>query len=227
MRVELCEDDGFLFNGTPKSIVVLVTADDGRKVKFPYNAKNSLAKLYMDAREFCINVPHSTFIDNSELAMSKLSLRDSSKDKHFTLADPNKIEREDIVRCIMLEKREDSCSLKVGGEYRILKVHRKDFPTGPNGEMQTVYDGYDVVDDNSPNPIRTMVFPHEVTLLRKRTPPNQKVRILEEIINCGFCQEPNALPLNEEKNKYIGSCSKCSQPIEAERPSVKSTNKAS
>ena len=103
MRIELNEDDGVFFGGTPKNIVVTVTMDDGKKVKFPYSASKSMASLYKDIRKFCPQAPAVTIDDEPQFPFVK---RDISQDKHLVISDPKKIEREDIVSCIHLEKRE-------------------------------------------------------------------------------------------------------------------------
>lgn len=317
MQIMLGEDDAMFFAGVPRNIVVTVVMDDGKKVKFPYDARKSMASLYKDIRDFCLNVSRVPFgeiscftetknmlicfyeeklpevqfkfgkekeqilqslscrvyerveeitsiklgakkkNDLSELLKSlfetgkidergmqslwevcsgtSFQLQPSSEDSVVVsrspqritpernqeydkkiVIDSNRIEREDIVRCVALEARESSCELKVGGEYRILKVFRKDIPT-VDGKMQTIYDGYEVVDDNSPSPIRTFVFPHEVVLLRKRVTPPAKFSSFEQVVSCAECGEPSALVLDKEKDKYVGECVKCNKPMEVER----------
>lgn len=220
MQIFLGEDDGFLFAGVPRNIVVTVITDDGKKTKFPYDAKKSMARLYKDVRDF---IHESNYSEHKEeIPKPYIPARDPSLDKHLVVSDGNKIEREDIVSCIHLEKRESSCDLKVGGQYRVLKAFRKDLPDA-NGKMHTIYDGYDVIDDSSASPIRTFVFPHEVVLLRKRSPAPQKTSNFEQIVSCAECGEPSALVLDKEKDKYIGECFKCHKPMEAER--AKSSDK--
>ncbi len=217
MQIILGEDDAIFHGGVPKNIVVTVTMDDGKKVKFPYSAEKSMSSLYEDIRNFCPSAPeHKGEVVPSVRSEFKIPPRDESKDRQLVISDPNKIEREDIVRCVVLEKRESSCDLKVGGEYRVLKAIRKDIPTA-DGKIQTVYDGYEVIDDTSASPIRTFVFPHEVQLLRKRTPPPEKISNYEEIVICAECKEPSALVLDKEKDKYVGECVKCGKPMEKDR----------
>lgn len=223
MQITLCEDDGIFHDGVPTMVVLMVTFDDGKKKRIPYPAEKSISALYQDLNEIAPkvsvapqeNIADGDFVDiyNKNInviagkfepvattikAMAPKSLIDKS----------NIIEKEDIVTLVMLDpgrEKDETCLLEVGQELRVIKVKYGG----------TVIDGvapqaqqYDVVNDQSGRPERTVVYPHEVRLKRKRMPP---VAVLEhkfeEMLPCPSCSAVNALML--EGDEFKGVCSEC------------------
>lgn len=55
MKIELCEDNGFLSDdGKPTLVVLVVTHDNGNKTRIPYEAGKTIANLYEDARRLAL-----------------------------------------------------------------------------------------------------------------------------------------------------------------------------
>ena len=52
MKIELCEDNGFLNDGKPTLVVLVVTLDDGKSIRIPYQAENTIQQLYNDVKKF-------------------------------------------------------------------------------------------------------------------------------------------------------------------------------
>lgn len=221
MQITLCEDNGFLTGGTPTMIVVAVTLDDGRQIKFPYDASKSVSALYEDCRAFGGNAPVVIHEEYKPLLREPTKFIPPAKAPEPEIR-TNDIEREDIVICIQVLKRgEDDAAkdpdIRLGAEYRVLKIHKVTV-SNEAGESKAHVEYYDVIDDNAPVKRRLAVYPQEIQLLRKHTPgPAQELKY-EMIHACGFCKTANALVLDNVKDKYVGICTKCGKDIEADRP---------
>lgn len=225
MKIELGENDSLLFeDGIPRSIVVTVITDGGKKHVFPYPSEKSMSALYADVKRL-------TGLTGEQVKISSaLSLETLPSVPTETPApappissNPNEIEAEDIVRCVNVFSRYDgpgqppTVELQTGAEYRVLKVHRMMVDVPGQGQIRQAT-GYDIINDNAPVPKRVTVFPNEVVLVRKRAPAAPKVLKFEMMAACGYCGTDNALAIDEIRNIYVGSCSKCGKLIEAERP---------
>jgi len=110
----------------------------------------------------------------------------------------NKIEYNDIVEYIG-PTGEDNTDLKIGAEYRVLKVSSR---------------MYDIVNDKADFRIRLSVYHNWVRLLRKNPLPKvEKLMEFQQVVTCE-CGEENALVL--QGDKYTGDCI-CGKHLEVER----------
>lgn len=197
MRIELCEDNGVLNGGKPTLVIVLI---DG-KTRVPYPADKTIQQLYEDVYRMLPTIPFK------QPEIPQISTPTPIMN---TSIGSIEIEREDMVKCVKVIKREIGMDLnntpKMGGIYRVLDIHKA------GGEVI----GYDVLDDVANNKIRMPVFKDEVALHQKFVKPAPRIEVLSVTKLCA-CGEISAIPLNEEGSMYIGPCSKCSAQLVEKR----------
>ena len=152
MKIELCEDNGFLNGGKPTLVVLVI---DG-KHRIPYEATKTIQELYADVAKVC-DIDATLQL---ETALSPLYLSNEIKPTTTGKFDLTEIQKEDIVKCIKVHPREEGadCDLEIGDEYRVLSI------TKDRGQATS----YDIVDDNSPTPYRIRCIADEIELSRKR-----------------------------------------------------------
>lgn len=238
MQITLCEDDGVFHGGIPTMVVLMVKFDNGSTKRLPYPADKSISNLYEDLAAIApqASVSHyagseMVMMDDEPIKAHEASSSPANANKGHSsevtatlvYVNPNIIEKEDIVTLIKIDEgrnKDATCDLVVGGEYRVIKVFNVGVTLPGKDSITKMVQGYDVVSDSSDRPERTRVFPHEVQLLRKRTPPPPKEQSkIEEILNCPTCQEPNACYLDGAAFK--GECVSCHNPIEIKRMIVR------
>lgn len=228
MQITLLEDDSIFFDGVPKNVVLSIVFDDGSKKRLPYSAEKSIAALYEDIsriapmvsqlpqqEELQYNEP--IFLKSKLTVVAPTIVNEVAKEV-FKEDKSHVIEKEDIVTLIKLEDRGEgaSCDLVVGQEYRVISVIQSGVTLPGQDRITQIVHGYDVVNDHGDRPERTRVFPHEVTLKRKRIPPPAFVKSkVEEILHCPHCDAINALAL--DGITFKGVCSGCQQDIAIER----------
>jgi len=213
MKIELCEDNSFLNDGTPTLVVLVITLNDGKNVRIPYQADKTIQELYVDANKMIEKMGVHTNINQIETFVNQSIPKTGSellgkKDENSA----NEIQREDIVKCVKKHPREAGADddLEVGNEYRVIFVKKK--------RDQVLY--YDVLDDKAENRYRINVLPDEIELVRKRKPKTNPVKknYKQEIISCD-CGEQNALDLIGDR--YEGTCEKCGCHLVKERSVAK------
>ena len=203
MEIKLSEDNGFLFGGVPTLVVVTVTFDNGKVVRFPYQAEKAISALYEDLSRVNVEEVAKSFV--LEVARPKEVKLSVPRETVETVTNQNEIEREDIVTCIKVEDRGQGATvdLHVGGEYRVLKVHAQSV-TLADGLTKRVVNGYDIVDDTAPVQFRTFVAAHEVALARKHGPKPKKFLTKEVDLKCPGCGEVVYCGLQD--GFYSGEC---------------------
>lgn len=205
MKIELCEDNGFLNNGKPSLVVLVVTTADGKQKRFPYAAKNTIQQLYVDIRQ-AMSLPSNPAMPEEIEERAEISTIDKKMDNTTS----NVIAREDTVKCVNVVERdvglESDMIPKVGKEYRILNIIKRD------GKVSL----YEVLDDAADNKIRIPVFPSEVELAKKFVPPPPRKMTYSVTRKCS-CGEVNAIDLNNDGEKYSGVCMSCGLVIEEKR----------
>lgn len=212
-KIILCEHDGVFFGGIPRNVVMMVTFFNGSEIRVPYAADKPISALYEDLNAIApeegspIEVL-STGEVKSEKHVSSAPLAKAiatAKVIHDTIDKSYTIEKEDIVKLIMLDpgrNKDQTCLLVVGQELRVITIRKSN----------NIVTSYEVVDDLCPRPERTTVYPQEVVLLRKRTPKEAILELkIEEIIPCPHCNVPN--PLFLDGSEFKGICSECKQDI--------------
>ena len=205
MRIELCEDNGFLNDGKPTLVVLVV---DG-KIRIPYEATKTIQELYEDVAKLPKSKDMSLFEN-----IPVVDFNDPEKEVVKPIDFTGQIEREDIVKCTNLEKDLDgnvNPDIKIGNEYRVSEIHKH------NGVMTYL----EVYDDSHSDKGRIAVLPSEVELVRKRVKQPPRKQILEMTKKCDECEEINAIYLNKETDMYEGICIRCGVAITENRPSVK------
>ncbi len=221
MKIELCEDNGFLNDGKPTLVVLVI---DG-KTRIPYEATKTIQELYEDVGKFALN---SINKEASEISGVNIISEPSADSVYNSIQEmykesANQIQKEDIVKCVKIHPREEGadCDLEVGDEYRVLSISKN--------KGQDI--SYDVVDDNSPTPFRIKCMPDEVSLLRKRKIKTNPVKkdYKQEMMKCSNCGTQNALNLCEDESieghyqKYVGNCSECKSLLIMPKPYAKSS----
>lgn len=210
MQITLCEDDSFLHGGVPKNIVVMVTLDDGKKIRFPYAADKSMSSLYSDINENISKIKTVVCLPQSpvEVPPSVVAIPPKALSPSST-GDISKIEREDLVRCVRLEPRGEGATVDIamGDVVRVLKV-LKNVLGGPDGKLRDIINGYEVVNDSHPVKRRIFVFPHEVELVSKRKLQGiEAVKEIEEILDCPVCRDERVSCVLQGSD-FHGSCTK-------------------
>jgi hypothetical protein len=226
MKIELCEDNGLISeNGVPTMVVLLITLENGNKVRVPYDARKTIQDLYADAEVIADAKKFDKFVNPDPQPAIKVGVQIQNTDLIADQAQslmqtqtpmPNRssiIEREDIVQCVDLEKDLDGNvnvgreEMVIGNFYRVIDIYKKD-------RMIT---HYDVLDDEKNDKIRIPVFPREIKLFKKRIQGPPRKMVFDTIKNCE-CGEKNVLLLDESINKYVGTCERCGKALQAERP---------
>ena len=220
MKIELCEDNGFLNNGKPTLVVLVI---DGR-TRIPYEATKTIQQLYEDIAKMPQptdmslddNVPVMTIEDVGNSAEHKKILAEqvipslSQNDVKLKPSEITEIEREDIVKCVKVYPRDEGADndLEVDHEYRVISIKKE----------KGVILFYDIIDDNAGTKYRITCLPDEIELLRKRQPKTNPVKkdYFQEMMKCAQCGTENALDLVGDK--YVGECMKCQARLEKERP---------
>ena len=214
MKIELCEDNGFLSpDGKPSLVVLVVTGDDGHQIRIPYAAKNTIATLYKDVKKFFntydIDKIEDVVSGNSDKEAIAIQYGDNIA-KKFAEKDSKVIEREDIVKCIRLEKDLDGNvneDIAVGKTYRVIEIIKKD--------KNVVF--YEVLDDEKNNKIRISVLPSEVILFKKFVRTSApRVQNLETIEKC-TCGADVCLTSSISGKVYEGTCETCRNIIKIPR----------
>lgn len=221
-EIVLCEHDGIFFDGVPRNVVLIVTFFNGSKIRVPYSADKPISALYEDLNAISPAKDQTILTDKFNDIVKESGIFDTpvkTLKPQFDAVDKSFIiEKEDIVKLIMLDpgrNKDATCLLVLGQELRVQTIRK-------SNNMVT---SYEVVDDHSPRPERTTVFPQEVILLRKRTPPSTVLELkIEEILPCPSCTANNALVL--EGSEFKGVCANCQQDIVIARIFKKCTTKS-
>lgn len=208
MKIELCEDNGLISNDNiPTLIIVLVTFDDGKQVRIPYEANRTIEQLYKDVRGI-------SFIPPINIPVMPATQIENNKPKNNL---SNTICREDIVKCIKLEKDMDGNTnpdLEIGKEYRVIDIYKS------NG-MVTYYE---VLNDNADAKIRISVLPSEVELLRKFVPGLPKRNVKSTALNCE-CGGIMQFLFFPSDGKFHGHCDACIKQVVIEEEELFSVKK--
>ena len=175
MKIELAEDNGFLNNGVPSLVVLVVTTDDGKQRRIPYQADRTIQQLYEDVRKMnAVNVDLSVSLwDGPERRIEKSVIS-------------NDIDREDIVKCLRTVKDIDGrVLLEKDKEYKVQEIVKR------NGKLV----GYELI-DKSEKGLRYPCLYDDVVLIKKFIPnsprmANEEVKKImagkseEELANVG------------------------------------------
>lgn len=201
MRIELCEDNGLLFDdGRPTLVVLVITTDDVRKIRVPYQADKTIQQLYDDARRL---TPKAQSTLESDVPIHDFGPMETKKDINSI------IEREDIVKCVELIKDETGAAIEgrefyLNEEYRVVDIIKKN----------NVVIGYDVIDDKSDFKLRIRCYPCEIKLSRKHRPQPPRITVPDMIKKCD-CGEENVLFLQD--GIYRGKCERCGAELISEK----------
>jgi hypothetical protein len=190
MKIELMEDNGLFFGGIPSLIMCACTFDDGRVVRFPYEAGKTIAGLYKDLAG----------MNKGEKVLTPITLFKPQADPlpitiQAIQRDMTKIEKGDTVTCVFLTNRNDHMGkpatedLAVGGKYRVTKV---------------LPGGYEVLDDAAPMKFKLFLARNEVELAEKGKPAMKKVTAKEVDLVCPECNE--TVYCADVKGIYTGKC---------------------
>lgn len=214
--ITLEEDNGFLTDGKPTLVVLVVADDQGKQVRIPYEATRTIQELYQDVAKIEFKAVVAPFVNQIDPPpLPKEAVKPYQDDLHKRLDHgqvlKNEIEREDIIKCIKQEKDLDGNvneDIEVGKEYRVLDIYKN--------QGKVIY--YDVLDDEKDSKIRIPILPCEVELVKKHTIHPKRKTVPDMIKSCEICGEQNAIQLNGDK--YEGKCEKCGANITAERPTA-------
>lgn len=208
MTITISEDNGFLFGGVPSLVVVTVTFDNGKQMRFPYTAEKAISALYEDLSRLNTDaVPDKPLAEIVTLA--PFMAVPEPKKEPLAVNKSSEIEKGDIVECIHLENRNDHAGSKatedivVGGKYRVTKV---------------LPGGYECLDDTAPLQFKLFLMRHEVKLFAKGKAQEKKKVFLEEGIHCHKCSEIVYCGLHD--GFYVGKC-ECGESIRKSRQEVK------
>lgn len=215
MQITLGEDDSIFNAGVPKTVVISVVFDDGRKLRVPYDAGKTIADLY---KQLSAVSAIKTVLPTMAAPIEEIAPAATGQPAAPRIPTPtptvdksNVIEREDIVTLVKALPRgegETTDHLIIGHEYRVLSVHSSGVTLPGTSTITKIVHSYDIINDTAPRPERIRVHPSEVQLLRKRKPPVPKVAgKIEEILACPNCQALNACYLEDQVFK--GQCTSC------------------
>ena len=201
MKIILEENDSFIQDdGRATMIIVAVTKDDGKTIRFPYQAVDrSICDLIDDINK---KIGKATVIERV-MESSPAQAIPPSQALASLVGGEGKIKREDLVKCIKLLPRDKFAPIDmvIGGVYRVLEL-----PTDKRAY-------YEIIDDTDYHkaeiPRRIQAYPEEIEFYQKRKPPIPKeVGRFEEIFNCPQCQK-RIVCNRMDDNKYHGKCEDC------------------
>ncbi len=208
MKIILEENDSFIQpDGIATMIVVAVTKDDGKTVRFPYSAEKTMSALIADVNAKIGSAPVATIRERIETGVE--DIRSAITPAYETIKQlagqsNNKIQKEDLVKCIKLLPRIDKYApidMEVGGIYRVADV--------PHGKIPY----YEVLDDTDYHKAdivrRIPAYPEEVEFFAKRKPPIafEKGK-MEQFIPCEICQK-KVVGHKLDDEKYHANCPDC------------------
>ena len=221
MRIELCEDNGFLNNGKPTLVVLVITNDEGKQIRMPYEANKTIQDLYQDVGKIDSDSVLGMRAVFGPLGEERLSLPPEFKpaladklaenienEDRIIIDHATRIEREDIVKCTNQKIDMDGNvneEIEVGKEYRVIDIIKS----------RGIVAFYEVLDDALDNKIRIPILPSEVELVSKHKIKPPKAQMFETTEKCSACGEISALIL--KGNTYEGSCQGCGVEMKKER----------
>jgi len=129
MKIILEENDSFIQpDGKATMIVVAVTKDDGKVVRFPYSADRSMSALIEDIN---LKIGNASISEARNIQQEDLSKgfqenikRGIDAIKEISGMNDGKIRKEDLVKCIKLLPRDKDApkDLEIGGIYRVIAL---------------------------------------------------------------------------------------------------------
>lgn len=187
-------------------IVVAVTKDDGKVVRFPYSADRSMAQLINDVEARVGTAPvASRVVETVEPIAVSVPVPTLPIPTLPTLNQNGKIQKEDLVTCVKVHDRGKGATVDivVGGIYRVLKVNMN----GPN------VSSYDIIDDTDYHkadiPRRILAYPDEIQFLEKRkTPIKKEIGKFEQTKVCDKCIK-QYIQYRNDNGEYQGECPDC------------------
>lgn len=209
MKIELCEDNGFMFDdGKPTLVVLIITDEQGKQARIPYQAECTIQNLYADAKRI-IESPNTKFINQPKVEPFMVYPPNVRSKEPIAIdviksIKTNEIEREDIVTCVHLERDIDGNTnpeLEIGHDYRVIDIFKQ------GGKITY----YEVLNDIKKDMIRIPILPTEVKLKTKFIPGPPRKQVFEITKKC-LCGEICALELNGDR--YSGECVKCGTRME-------------
>lgn len=232
MKIELCEDNGFLHDdGKPTLATVIVTLDNGKQVKFPYEANRMIQQLYEDIRNKIglapapLNLPIPFNNENTQkMPIGGELLR--CADEWHTIGHTAYEQKHGAY-----PRSCPSCTSCFNPPPRSNEIEREDIVEcvlvvpRDNGidddlipkigskyrvialiKQNKVLTYYEVLDDKADNKIRMPLFPQEVKLFCKAVPQPRRKQVFEITKKCE-CGEVVSLELIGET--YQGVCERC------------------
>jgi len=217
MKIELCEDNGFLSaDGKPTLVVLVVTSESGKVIRVPYSANKRISDLYKEIRQIKITEDIKMiedFVNKEDSAEcvgcvgTNICVIPEEPVKAPQAENHNVIEREDIVKCVKFNHSDGAdpiFNLLKGQEYRVINIIKE------KGAIVC----YEVLDDKANSLIRMPAFPDEIELVRKAVRGAPRKQVFEITKRC-VCGETVALML--EGDKYVGKCEKCREELKENR----------
>jgi hypothetical protein len=208
----LGESDSFLHDGEAEMVIIHVELDSGKKVQFPFVAKQPISEIYKAVAKITDEKIVVPLVQATVPPVSVATLAAEVPLVPSVAVPPvedNQIGREDLVRCIKVEPRAKDAPIDivVGNIYRVLKVH------GPiltiDGKLKKMIDGFDVIDDKSETPRRIFAAPSEMEFYQKRKPaPPKVIGKFESTFLCPHCFIL-MVAVKEDDGKYHGKCMSC------------------
>ena len=214
MKIIIEENDSFINDGEATMIVVAVTKDDGKSVRFPYSASKTFSDLISDVNAKIGSAPVAERPVSEGLKKmgegyvnGLRTLIDNDVIKALAGESDGKIKKEDLVKCVKLLPRDKDApiDMAVGGIYRVLALPTNKVPY------------FEIIDDTDFHkaeiPRRVPAFPEEIEFFQKRKPPTPKeIGKFEEIFPCPICHVKIVCNRMDD-NKYHGKCGECNHEI--------------
>ncbi len=200
MKIELCNDNGFLFNNGVPTLVVLVV---NGKTRIPYEATKTIQELYQDVQKLNDSKEPSQYEKDCYVDPTKETPAQTfwkQAEQKFS----HVIEREDIIKCTNLMKDIDGNvneNVEIGKEYRVIDIHKQ------NGKLTY----YDILDDSADTKHRIQILPSEIELVRKHVKQPPRSVVPQMTVKCLSCNEVNVV--FKIDGVYQGKCEKCGMEI--------------
>ena len=221
MKIFLGESDSFLHGGEAEMVIIHVELDSGKKVQFPFVAKQPISEIYKAVAKITDEKIVVPLVVREEVISHPTAVEVPLASAAVPSTDDGQIGREDLVRCIKVEPRakDSPIDIVVGNIYRVLKVH------GPiltiDGKPKKIIDGFDVIDDSSDTPRRIFAAPSEMEFYQKRKPaPPKVIGKFESTFLCPHCMAM-MVATKEDDGKYHGKCMSCLKESIHELPKLK------
>ena len=205
LKISIGESDGIIQpDGIPTMVILTIKTADGKEIRLPYKAKNTVAQMCVDAAKAGDSA--------GEIAPERAA--DTTPAPSRLPSKNDIIQANDLVRCVSTGHKAGINELKTGNIYQILN------PTET---------GFDVVSVDADIKTRIPATIKDFELYQKFSKGTKNQPIMERTFDCPNCKQEASLLFSKkesygicdcglptEKKSYSGECQDCGNKFQKE-----------